>query len=199
MFIQFTHVDALTLVPISEAPAVNGPAYPKLDGLAVSFSNESEWPCSVPLFYGTCNDGVDPETPGILAVLDEEQFLVLREAERSAQLTRQKLEKRRLVNHEFSTAMAALAELYPEQEVLSWPQQVKEAEAVQLLGREASSPLLDAIAQARSIVVTDLAARVLEKMAAYARASGALIGRRQCAEDRIEAAETVQAVAEIQW
>lgn len=198
MFIQFTHVDALTLAPISEAPATNGPTYPKLDGLVVIFSNQSEWPCSVPLFYGTCDDGVNPETPGILAVLDEEQFLLLHEAERSAQLTRQKLERRRLVNHEFSAAMAALAELYPEQEVLSWPQQVKEAEAVQS-GSEASSPLLDAIAQARGIVVTDLAARVLEKMAAYARASGALIGRRQCAEDRIEAAETVQAVAEIQW
>ena len=51
---------------------------------------------------------------------------------------------------------------------------------------QAAAPLLTAIAEARSLPVLELASRVLGKMNAYAGASGALIGRRQAAEDLID-------------
>ena len=56
-----------------------------------------------------------------------------------------------------------------------------------------------AIAEARSLPVVELASRVLGKMNAYAAASGALIGRRQAAEDLIDVAATPEDVAGIAW
>jgi len=82
--------------------------------------------------------------------------------------------------------------------VQSWPQQVKEAEAL-AAEPQASAPLLAAIAEARSLPLAELAARVLGKMNAYAAASGALIGRRQAAEDLIDMAETAEDVASVAW
>jgi hypothetical protein len=102
------------------------------------------------------------------------------------------------INASCDAAVAALAAAYPEREIQSWPQQVKEAEAL-AADPQAAAPLLTAIAEARSLPVPELAARVLAKMAAYAAASGALIGRRQAAEDLIDAAETPEDIAGIAW
>ena len=63
----------------------------------------------------------------------------------------------------------------------------------------AQEPLLTAIATARGLPVAELASRVLGKMNAYAAASGALIGRRQAAEDLIDVAATPEDVAGIAW
>jgi hypothetical protein len=115
-----------------------------------------------------------------------------------AKLEAVKAAKRLEINEACNTAVAALAASYPEREIQSWPQQVKEAEAL-AADPQAAAPLLTAIAEARSLPVVELASRVLGKMNAYAAASGALIGQRQAAEDLITAAEDLEALSAISW
>lgn len=112
-------------------------------------------------------------------------------ASEAAALRAAKSAKRGRVAELCEQALSELASSYPPGELQSWPQQVKEAEAVDV-DPQAQAPLLQAIAAARGIGVPELARRVLEKAQAYAAASGAIIGRRQAAEDQIDAAETMQ-------
>lgn len=116
----------------------------------------------------------------------------------AAKLEAVKAAKRAEINASCDAAVASLAASYPEREVQSWPQQVNEAEAL-AADPQASAPLLAAIAEARSLPLAELAARVLGKMNAYAAASGALIGRRQAAEDLIDMADTAEDVASVAW
>ena len=118
--------------------------------------------------------------------------------ERAAILNAAKAAKLTEINAECQKAVAALAADYPDSEVQSWPQQVKEAMALSA-DPQADAPLLTAIATARGLPVAELASRVLGKMNAYAGASGALIGRRQAAEDLIDVAATPEDVAGIAW
>lgn len=120
------------------------------------------------------------------------------EADDNAKLEAVKAAKRLEIKDACNAAVAALAASYPEREIQSWPQQVKEAEAL-AANPQVSAPLLTAIAEARSLPVVELASRVLGKMNAYAGASGALIGRRQAAEDLIDVATTPEDVAGIAW
>jgi hypothetical protein len=120
------------------------------------------------------------------------------EASDAAILNAAKAAKLTEINAECQKAVAALAADYPDSEVQSWPQQVKEAMALSA-DPQADAPLLTAIATARGLPVAELASRVLGKMNAYAGASGALIGRRQAAEDLIDVAATPEDVAGIAW
>ena len=115
-----------------------------------------------------------------------------------AKLEAVKAAKRLEINEACNAAVAGLAASYPEREIQSWPQQVKEAEAL-AADPQAPAPLLTAIADARGLPVVELASRVLGKMNAYAAASGSLIGRRQAAEDLIDLAATAEDVASIAW
>ena len=115
-----------------------------------------------------------------------------------AKLEAVKAAKRLEINEACNAAVAGLAASYPEREIQSWPQQVKEAEAL-AADPQAPAPLLTAIADARGLPVVELASRVLGKMNAYAAASGSLIGRRQAAEDLIDLAATAEDVASIVW
>ena len=115
-----------------------------------------------------------------------------------AKLEAVKAAKRLEINAACNAAVASLAASYPEREIQSWPQQVKEAEAL-AANPQAQAPLLAAIAEARSLPLAELASRVLGKMNAYAAASGALIGRRQAAEDLIDLADTAEDVASVAW
>lgn len=98
--------------------------------------------------------------------------------QRTALLTR--------INTHAATQLAALSASYPDGEVQSWAQQVREAEAL-AANANAPAPLLSAIGRARAVPVAELAARVLAKTQAYALASGAIIGKRQAREDAIAA------------
>lgn len=115
-----------------------------------------------------------------------------------AKLEMAKTAKRLEINDACNAAVASLATSYPEREIQSWPQQVKEAEAL-AANPQAPAPLLTAIADARSLPVVELASRVLGKMNAYAGASGSLIGRRQAAEDLIDLAASPEDVDSIVW
>jgi hypothetical protein len=120
------------------------------------------------------------------------------EASDAAILNAAKAAKRIEINAECQKAVAALAKDYPDSEVQSWPQQVKEATALSA-DPQADVPLLTAIATARGLPVAELASRVLDKMNVYAVASGVLIGQRQAAEDAIDAAESLEDLAAISW
>ncbi|CAB5521273.1 Uncharacterised protein [Pseudomonas putida] len=102
------------------------------------------------------------------------------------------------INAQCEAELAVITATYPTAELQSWSQQVQEA-AVLKLDPPGDTPLLDAIAQARGIDVVDLAQRVRDKAKLFAQASGALIGRRQAAEDRLDAAQTLEAVEVVQW
>ncbi|MBX9296725.1 hypothetical protein [Chromobacterium vaccinii] len=82
--------------------------------------------------------------------------------------------------------LAALRQAYPEREVDSWPQQEREARDI-ALNPAAPTPLLSAIAQARSLPVEELVRRVRAKADAYAAAAGKIIGRKQALTDELDA------------
>ena len=73
-YLKFTHVDAVTGVSVFDAPAANGPVYPAVDGLVFVWARESQYPTLTPELFGTCPDGVNVETPGLLEVLSEADF-----------------------------------------------------------------------------------------------------------------------------
>jgi hypothetical protein len=77
MYICITHVDAITGIPCDVAPMSHGPAFPKITGFQYVWANESEWPTNKPLFYGVCDDDADISISGVLAILTEEQYLLL--------------------------------------------------------------------------------------------------------------------------
>lgn len=72
MRIKYTYVDALTRIPCTEGPMVNGPDTPV--PVAHGFANESQWPTATPIMYGTATDDTETDTLGILQVLTEEEY-----------------------------------------------------------------------------------------------------------------------------
>ena len=83
-YLTFTHVDAVTGVPVFDAPAANGPVFPAVDGLVFLWARESKFPTPIPEFFGTCPVGVNVDVPGVLAVLSEADFETLRQEELAA-------------------------------------------------------------------------------------------------------------------
>lgn len=82
--------------------------------------------------------------------------------------------------------LATLRLAYPEREVDSWPQQEREARDI-VLNPAAPTPLLSAIAQARSLPVEELVRRVRAKADTYAATAGKIIGRKQALTDELDA------------
>ncbi len=80
-YLIYTYVDAITGVPVSDAPATNGPKPPDVSGLEFAFALESQYPTSVPVFYGTADDGAEVSLPGVMAVMDEATFEAARVTE----------------------------------------------------------------------------------------------------------------------
>ncbi len=148
------------------------------------------------LFVAVTQKGASEEIPACDLAACEFLGEVEFDAGDEAKLEAVKAAKRIEINAACDIAVASLAASYPEREVQSWPQQVKEAEAL-AADPQAQAPLLAAIAEARSLPLAELASRVLGKMNAYAAASGALIGRRQAAEDLIDLASSPEDVASI--
>lgn len=102
------------------------------------------------------------------------------------------------INAACELALAGLTSTYPPGELQSWPQQVREAAAF-LLDPPGPTPLLAAIAEVRGLTVADLADRVQAKAVGYTTYSGAIIGKRQAAEDLLGKAETLEEVGAVVW
>lgn len=74
-YLKYTYVDAITGIPVNEAPATNGPKAPDVEGLEFSFALESQYPTNTPTFFGTCPDESITMVPGVIDVLTEADFL----------------------------------------------------------------------------------------------------------------------------
>lgn len=105
------------------------------------------------------------------------------------------------INAACEKAIAAIQASYPASEVLSWTKQEAEARSY-VADPGATTPLLDALAEARGIDKPELARRVILKADAFAQYSGTVIGKRQGLEDALNAlptGATVEQIAAIAW
>lgn len=96
-----------------------------------------------------------------------------------------RIERQTQVNADADALLSMLDATYPDREVLTWDQQVKEAEALQA-DPQATAPLLSALAQSREVDLVELAGKVLQKSYQYKVASGHIMGARQWVEQELE-------------
>jgi len=87
-YLKFTYVDSTTGVPVTDAPAANGPAFPAVDGLVFEWARESQYPTDVPEFFGTCPDDADVAAPGVLSVIEQVDWEQMRADEMRARIPR---------------------------------------------------------------------------------------------------------------
>ena len=73
-FIKFTYVDSVTGISVASQPSANGPVFPNVEGLAFAFALESQYPTSVPVFFGTCPDSSATQVDGVIEVVTPEYF-----------------------------------------------------------------------------------------------------------------------------
>lgn len=118
------------------------------------------------------------------------------EADEGAIADEAKTERLEQAKTEANELLSQLDSEYPDREVLTWDQQVKEAEARQA-DAAAVVPLLSALAQFREIDVDLLALKVLEKSTLYKVASGQIMGARQWVEQALESAQTHEEVLQV--
>ena len=150
------------------------------NGLYVDVTPHGE-PQSVP--------ACDSLQAGLLDVLELE-------ADEGAIADEAKAERLEQAKTEANELLSQLDSEYPDREVLTWDQQVKEAEARQA-DADAVVPLLSALAQFREIDVDLLALKVLEKSMLYKVASGQIMGARQWVEQALESAQTHEEVLQV--
>lgn len=102
------------------------------------------------------------------------------------------------VNAGFEVAMRELLAGYPISEVMTWWKQELEA-AIWNADQSAPTVLIDAIALARGVTKAALVARILAKADVFDAAIGRLLGKRQAAGDRLDAATTAAEVEAVRW
>lgn len=193
MHVKYTYVDSITGVPVTVAPAVNGPAMPDVPGLEFAWARESAYPTDTPEFFGTCPGDSDAGAPGMLATLSAAEFAGALEREmeaRRAALTQAN-------NAGYEAAISAVTSDYPAAEIQTWERQRAEALAW-AEDPTADTPWIDIAATARGLDRGEYLVRTLAKVEAFAQASAWLTGRRQGIDDAIRAATSLdglQAVA----
>lgn len=140
---------------------------------------------------------LEGQSQGKRIVADENGYPVLQDPP-PLTLDEVKAAKLAEINAECDAEIGAIKATYPDTEVMSWDKQEMEARAL-LADAAAVTPLIDAIASARGLDRVELANRIIANADQFAVASGASIGKRQKLEDQINAAATVEQVAEIVW
>ncbi|NLY16658.1 MAG: hypothetical protein GXZ05_09830 [Gammaproteobacteria bacterium] len=186
-YLKYTYVDAVTGVPITDAPARNGPAAPAVGGLAFGFALESLYPAAVPVLYGTCPDGVALDVPGVIAELTEAEYTSALDAEMISRLERARVDATAANNAAYEQAIALMTADYPPAEIQTWERQRAEALAWNE-DASAETPWIDLAALARGLDREEYLVRTLAKVSAFAQASAWLTGRRQGIDDAIRAA-----------
>lgn len=73
MIIVVTHIDNITSIPVTQAPARNGPKLPELLGLKVLWAKTSKYPTEIPEFVCKVPDGQYINIPGVLGMLTSEE------------------------------------------------------------------------------------------------------------------------------
>ncbi len=82
------------------------------------------------------------------------------------------------IRQRYARMMDDIVKPYTKTEQLTWDSQVKEADSY-LLGNQASTPLLSALAKNRGVALADLVTWIKENEAAYRIAIGTLLGQQQ--------------------
>ena len=100
------------------------------------------------------------------------------------------------INSACDAILNAATATYPETEVLTFDQQLIEAQAY-TADDTAAVPLLRALAAARGIELDDLVQRVIAKSNAFTQLSGYIIGQRQALEDRLDTCTTADEIEAI--
>ncbi|MFZ5762823.1 MAG: hypothetical protein ACOY8P_07865 [Thermodesulfobacteriota bacterium] len=95
------------------------------------------------------------------------------------------------VNELCNAKMANIKAGYPEEEVKTWDQQVREALLYQA-NSQASVPMVAALALKRGLTVADMAGKIMAKATAFADISGQIIGHRQVLENTLAGCTTRQ-------
>lgn len=134
-----------------------------------------------------------------LELLKQYLTLVLSGAEL---LTEMKAIKLIEINKDYESAILKVQKDYiPQSEMLSFETQEKESLAYKNSNYKDTSlcPFMQAIATARGIDLRTLCDKALEKATLYRQASGALIGKRQCLQDRIELVKSLEDLNLITW
>ena len=93
-YLKYTHVDAVTGIPVTDAPARNGPAMPAVAGLQFVWARESLYPTEQPQLFGTCPDESDTDIPGVLGLYVQQDFETMQADEmvaRAAMLPSQRI------------------------------------------------------------------------------------------------------------
>lgn len=194
----------------------------KVNNLAIdiiSFHIENKWKiCKVDrelVFdeYGNLTNDITPEeiqagTKAVkeyclenneLELLKQYLTLVLNGAEL---LTEMKAIKLIEINKDYESAILKVQKDYiPQSEMLSFETQERESLAYKNSNYKDTSlcPFMQAIATARGIDLKTLCDKALEKATLYRQASGALIGKRQCLQDRIELVQSLEDLNLITW
>lgn len=135
------------------------------------------------------------------------------EADAATLLAAAQANKRVEINAAAQTALAALAAGYPDWEVSTWDQQLREAQLVTAdntlaadlaEGATDTIPLIRQMATARTSLgdtvaerILALAARIITNAASWSSAAGAIIGKRQAYEDAVGVATTADDVEAI--
>ncbi|EAH6412834.1 hypothetical protein EIF44_04640 [Campylobacter coli] len=117
-------------------------------------------------------------------------------------LTEMKAVKLIEINKDYESAILKVQKDYiPQSEMLSFETQEKESLAYKNSNYKDTSlcPFMQAIATARGIDLRTLCDKALEKATLYRQASGALIGKRQCLQDRIELVQSLEDLNLITW
>lgn len=92
-YICLTEVDAVTKILCTVEPQRTGPSMPDVKGWVYVWNDQSTWPVELdangiylraPKYYGTCDDDADTSIAGVLQVLTEEEYNLLRVAEHEA-------------------------------------------------------------------------------------------------------------------
>jgi len=138
------------------------------------------------------------EQDGIWSLVDGE---VVKLSFPALSISELKAAKRQEINSAFNQAMQQIVGDTPSNEVSSWGKQEAEARAYQA-NYAAITPLIDALASARSVPKDELISRIIAKADLFAHVSGTYIGRRQGLEDDLDAlteTATAEDVAAIAW
>jgi hypothetical protein len=106
----------------------------------------------------------------------------------SMTILEQHIAKEHTLRAEGSLRLSALAAPYLPAERETWATQQSEARAWSL-DPAASTPMLSAMALARGISLSDLAGKVLENVALFEAASGAILGQQQALLDTLAAVD----------
>jgi hypothetical protein len=90
MFICVTEVDASSKIPCTVEPQRTGPSMPNIKGLQLLWADSSTWPVELasdgtylraPKYYCICDNDADLNVPGVLEILNEDDFLQRKQVE----------------------------------------------------------------------------------------------------------------------